>query len=121
MQHADQREQAAGGGEIGLDLPLEPLHEQFGGLIVDAAAGHVDGLDLRRGGLADGLVIAVADREIFADQAAESLAQIAGFNLGRGSLLGLLLGGGGGSLLGLFLGFALGLLFGFLLGCSVLV
>src|SRR5688572_15061854 len=60
MQHADQGKEAPGGREVGFHLTLEPLEQQLGGLVVDAATGHVDRLDLGRGGAADRLVIAVA-------------------------------------------------------------
>ena len=71
MEHADQGEQAPCGGMIGFDLSLEPFEQQVGGIVVDRAPRHVDRLDLGRGRLADRLVIAVADREIVADRAAE--------------------------------------------------
>ena len=71
LHGADQGEQPAGGVEIHLELVVEPGAQQLGRLVVEAAAGHVDGFDLvGRGGL-DGVVIAVADAEIVADQAAE--------------------------------------------------
>src|SRR5688572_25530720 len=69
MQHADQGKEPPRGGEVGFDLALEPFEQQLGGFVVDAAAGHVDRLDLARGGATDRLVIAVADREVVADRA----------------------------------------------------
>jgi replicative DNA helicase len=72
VQHADQGEQAAGGGKVGFHFAVQPLQQHFGRFVVDAAPGHVDRLDLLRGGAADRLVIAVADREVFADRAAEA-------------------------------------------------
>src|SRR5215207_4063414 len=72
VQHADQGEQPAGGGKVGLDFADEPFEEEFGGLVVNAPARHVDRLDLGGGGAADRLVIAVADREIIADRTAKA-------------------------------------------------
>src|SRR3546814_20565260 len=69
MQHADQREQPPRGGKIGFDLALKTIEQKFGGIVVDAAPRHVDRLDLRWGSLANRLVIAVADGEVFADRA----------------------------------------------------
>ena len=48
------------------------FQQHFRSFIVDTAAGHVDGFDLGGAGLADRLIIAVADREIFADRSAKA-------------------------------------------------
>src|SRR4051812_42521176 len=50
VQHADQREQAARGVEVDLDLLLQPLAQQLGAFVVKPAPSHVDRLDLRRRG-----------------------------------------------------------------------
>ena len=71
MQHADQREQAAGGIEINVDLALQPFLQQFGGFVVDRAPGHIDRFDLLRRGRSDRLIIAVAYREIILDRPPE--------------------------------------------------
>ena len=71
MEYANQREQAARRIEIHADLAFQPLFQKLGRIIVNAATGHVDGLDLLGRGLADGLEIAVANGEIFADRSAE--------------------------------------------------
>src|ERR1700688_3138922 len=64
VQHADQREQPAGGFEIDPHLALQALLQRARAFVVDAAAAHVDGLDLVRGRSADRLIIAVANHEI---------------------------------------------------------
>src|SRR3974390_2295915 len=46
VQHADQREQPAGGLEIAPPLALQALLQRSRAFVVDAAAAHVDGLDL---------------------------------------------------------------------------
>ena len=71
MQYADQSEEPPGGLEVNVDLPFQPLNQQFRALIVDSAPGHVDGLDFGGAGLADRLVIAVADGEIVANRSPE--------------------------------------------------
>jgi hypothetical protein len=48
LDRADQREQPTGGVEVHLQLVVEPGAEELGRLVVEAAAGHVDGLDLER-------------------------------------------------------------------------
>ena len=50
VQDADQREQAPRGVEVELDLAGQALAQQLGAFVVQAAAAHVDGLDLRRAG-----------------------------------------------------------------------
>lgn len=72
MQYADQSEEPPRGLEINLDLPFQPLDQQFRALIVDSAPGHVDGLDFGGAGLADRLVIAVANGEIVTNRSPES-------------------------------------------------
>ena len=71
MQHANQGKQSSRRGKIGFDLAFEPLHQQFGRLIVNAAPRHIYGFDLGCTRLADGLIITVADREIVFDDPAE--------------------------------------------------
>src|SRR4051794_15662695 len=71
VQHADEREQAACGVEVDLDLFLQPLLEQVRALVVQPAPAHVDRLDLSRRCGADRLVIAVADQEIVLHDLAE--------------------------------------------------
>ena len=48
MQDADQGEQPTRGVEVDLDLAREPLAQQLGAFVVQAAPAHVDGLDLAR-------------------------------------------------------------------------
>src|ERR1700738_4692211 len=64
VQHADQREQPARGFEIDPHLALQAFLQRARALVVDAAAPHVDGLDLVRRSRPDRLVVAVADHEI---------------------------------------------------------
>src|SRR5215468_2523594 len=64
VQHADEREQAAGGVEVDPHLLAQPVHENARALVVQPAPAHVDRLDLARRGGAKRLVIAVADHEI---------------------------------------------------------
>ncbi|KIU01292.1 hypothetical protein QU38_02300, partial [Staphylococcus aureus] len=71
MEHADQREQAAGSVEIHVDLAFQPFLEQRRRVVVDAAPRHVDGLDLGGRGVPNRGIIAVADGEVIADRAAE--------------------------------------------------
>ena len=54
-----------------LDPPVERLAQEVGALVVQAAPGHVDGLDPRRRGALDRLEIAVADHEIVLDHPPE--------------------------------------------------
>ena len=49
VQDGDRREQPAGGFEVDPDLAIQPFLQGAGTFIVDAAAAHVDGLDLVRG------------------------------------------------------------------------
>ena len=46
MQHADQREKAAGGVGVDIGLSLKPLLQDAAAFVVNAAPGHVDGFDL---------------------------------------------------------------------------
>src|ERR1700756_3594316 len=71
MQDGDQREQAAGGFEIDPHLAFQPLLQRARAFVVNAAAAHVDGLDLVGSRGADRLIIAVADHEIVFDDPAE--------------------------------------------------
>src|SRR3981189_2216923 len=48
VQNGDQREQPAGGFEIAPPLAVQPFHQGARALVVNAAAAHVDGLDLVR-------------------------------------------------------------------------
>src|SRR5665647_829751 len=64
VQHADQREQPARGLEIDPHLALQALLQRARAFVMDAAAAHVDGLDLVRRRGADRLIVAVADHEI---------------------------------------------------------
>src|SRR3546814_15272114 len=72
VKDADQGEQAPRGVEIDLDLAVESPDQHLRRVVVQRPARHVDCLDLlcRRG--ADRLIIAVADREIVTDRAAEA-------------------------------------------------
>jgi hypothetical protein len=72
MQYADQSEEPPRGLEVDIDLAFQPLDQQFRALIVNAAPGHVDGFDLGSAGLADCLIIAVANREIIPDRSPEA-------------------------------------------------
>ena len=72
MQNADQREQATRSIEIDLDLALQPLAQEFGGIIVDGTTGHVDGLDLLWGGGPYRLIVTIANREVILDRPAEA-------------------------------------------------
>lgn len=71
MQHADEGEEAAGGGVIHLGLAVEPFLEDACALVVDAAAGHVDGLDLGWGQAFDRVEIALADLDVILHHLAE--------------------------------------------------
>src|SRR5204862_473754 len=71
VEHADQREQAAGSVEIHVDLAFQPFLEQRRRVVVDAAPRHVDGFDLGGRGVANRGIIAVADGEVIAERAAE--------------------------------------------------
>ena len=71
MQDADQSEETPSGLEVDVDLPFQPLDKQFRALIVDPAPCHIDRFDFCGTGLADRLVIAVANREIIADRSPE--------------------------------------------------
>src|SRR5579871_636595 len=71
MQHRDQREQAARGVEIKLDLAAQPLHDDARAFVVQRAPAHVERFDAVRRRGADRRVIAVADREIVLHDAAE--------------------------------------------------
>ena len=72
MQYADQSEEPPRGLEVHVDLAFQPLDQQFRTLVVDPAPGHVDGLDFGSAGLADRLIIAVADGKIVPDRPPES-------------------------------------------------
>src|SRR3954452_6235065 len=71
VQDGDQSEQPAGGFEIDPHLAVQALLHGARPLVVDAAAAHVDGLDLVRSRGADRLIIAVANHEIVFDDAPE--------------------------------------------------
>ena len=68
MQHADQGEQAPGGIEIDVDLALKTLFQHVCALIVDGAAGHVHRFNLLGGRRLDGLIVTIANCEIFSDE-----------------------------------------------------
>jgi hypothetical protein len=71
MQHADEGEQAPGGVEINFDLAGKPVHQGLRAFIVQAAAAHIDGLNLAWRRVPDRLVIALADHVIITDHAPE--------------------------------------------------
>ena len=71
MQDADQGEEAAGGLVVYRDLALQPLGQHARALVVDAAAAHVDRLDLGGGEAFHGVVVALTDPEIVLDDLAE--------------------------------------------------
>src|SRR5687767_8676193 len=71
MQGEDEREQAPGGVEVDHHLTFEPLYQELGRLVVESPPSHVDGLNLGGRGRADGLVIAVADHLVIANDAPE--------------------------------------------------
>ena len=71
MQHADEGEQAPRRVVIDFDLAGEAFAQQLGAFVVDAAAAHVEGFDLRRRRGADGFEIALADQKVILDHAAE--------------------------------------------------
>ena len=73
MQHADEREQPSGGVGVHRHLAAEPLAQQFGAFVVQAAAPHVDRLDAARRSGADRLVVGVADQEVVLDDAPQLL------------------------------------------------
>src|SRR5258708_29221645 len=56
MQHADQREQAAGGVEVERDLIGDAFHKQRGAFVVERPSAHVDRLDPSKTRTADGLL-----------------------------------------------------------------
>ena len=72
MQHADQREEPPGGIVVELDLALERIEQQPRAAVVNPAPRHVERLEFLRRGLAQRLVVAVADGEIFAHRAAKA-------------------------------------------------
>ena len=71
MQGAQKGEQPPGGGDVDPDLAVQALAQQLRALVVQAATAHVDGLDLGGRGVADGLVIALADGQVVADDGLE--------------------------------------------------
>ena len=73
VQHAQEGEQPPRGVEVDLDLVRELIPQQLRALVVQAAAADVDRLDARRARRADGGVVALADQEIVAHDAAEAL------------------------------------------------
>src|SRR5688572_8697814 len=82
VEHADQREQAPRGVEIDVDLAVQCALQQLGRFVVDRAPGHIDGLDFMLGPCPHRFEIALADREIIADRAAEAgQAHADGFQL----------------------------------------
>src|ERR1700677_1470980 len=64
VQDGDQREQPAGGFEVDPYLALQAFLQSARTFVVDAAAAHVDGLDLVRRPGTNRLIIAVADSEV---------------------------------------------------------
>src|SRR5260221_13153813 len=71
MEAADQGEQAPRRIVVELDLAREPLAQYVGAFVMQGAAAHIDGFDLRPCRAPDGRAIARADVEIFFDDAAE--------------------------------------------------
>src|SRR5690606_8991673 len=69
---ADQRKEAASGGEVGRDLSLQRVEQLARAAVVDRAARHVDRFDLLGRGLAQRLVVRIADREVLAHDATEA-------------------------------------------------
>src|SRR5436305_12268661 len=64
VQHADQREQPAGGFEVDPHLVLQSILQGTRPVVMNAAAAHIDGFDLVRRRGADRLIVTVADHEI---------------------------------------------------------
>lgn len=64
MKAANQREKTPSRVVIELNFILKALAQDIGAFVVHAAARHIDGLNLRRGGIADRVVIALAQHEI---------------------------------------------------------
>lgn len=71
MQDADQREQPAGRIHVDLNFIDQTITQQFSAFIVQAAARHIDGFDLRRCHGLDGVKIAFADHEAIFDDTAK--------------------------------------------------
>ena len=71
VQRRDEGENPPGRIDIAVDLALQPLQEKLGSFIVNRAAAHIDGLDLRAGRRADCRIIALADEEIIFEKAAK--------------------------------------------------
>src|SRR5690625_1265495 len=86
LQRADDREEAPRGFLIGLDLAREPPDQDLGPFIMNAAPPHVDRLDAGGRQAADGVEIALADREIILDDAAERAEREVEFADGLGIL-----------------------------------
>ena len=68
---ADQGEEPTRGIVVDIDLAGEPLLQQVGAFVMQAAPAHIDGLDLRRRRGLDCRVVALADGEIVLHHAAE--------------------------------------------------
>ena len=71
MERADEGEQAPRRVGVGGDLALEPGLQQLRAFVVQAAPAHIQRLDLLRRGVADGVVIALADHEVVLDHPPE--------------------------------------------------
>src|SRR6185295_11479978 len=67
VQRADQREEAPRGVVVDGDLAVETLSQELRTFVMQAAAAHVDRLDLRGRGVADRLIITLANNEVVLD------------------------------------------------------
>src|SRR5690606_698053 len=72
MEHADERKEPPGGGEVGFRLARDRFEQLPRGASADRAAGLVGRFDLAGRSLARCLVVRFADREGFAHPAAET-------------------------------------------------
>ena len=67
MENANQGEQSPGRIRIDLYFIGQTFLQDFSALVMQAAAAHIDGLDLRRCRCLDRFVITVADHEVVFD------------------------------------------------------
>ena len=72
MEHADQRKEPPRGVEIGFDLAIQRFEQLARGAVVNCPPGHVERLDFLRRGVAQGLVVRIADREVLAHHPAKA-------------------------------------------------
>ena len=69
VKDANECEKPACGFDIEFYFIAQSIHEEFGALVMDASAAHINGFNARWFAFTYGIVIALADHEVILDDA----------------------------------------------------